>query len=252
MTALTLSHLIVHRGVCPVVDDVSLTIAPGESVGLIGPNGAGKTTLFRAILGLQARQGESSLAKLSARERAKTAAWMPQTREIAWPVAVETLVMLGRIPHLAGGRRPGAEDHAAVSRALSVMDLHGFKDRPATELSGGEQTRVLIARLLAQETPIILADEPIAGLDPAHQITTMQKFASIAASGKTVLTALHDLGLAARYCSRLLLMDKGRIIADGPPKDVLTVANMREVFGISAHIAQTEDGFLFLPLEVAR
>jgi iron complex transport system ATP-binding protein len=167
MSLLSLRNMTVHRGECPVVDRASLGIGPGELVGLIGPNGAGKTTLLRAALGLLPHKGESSLACLAPADRARRVAWLPQAREIAWPVAVRTLVMLGRVPHLAGGQRPRSEDEAAVTDALAAMDLAAFGERAATELSGGEQARVLIARALAQETPLILADEPTAGLDPA-------------------------------------------------------------------------------------
>ncbi|MDX1786311.1 MAG: ABC transporter ATP-binding protein, partial [Roseovarius sp.] len=119
-------------------------------------------------------------------------------------------------------------------------------------LSGGEQARVLIARALAQETPLLLADEPIAGLDPAHQIATMQTFSRLAAEGKSVLVSLHDLGLAARHCTRLILLGQGRLIADGTPRDVLTPDNLGEVFGISAWFQDTEHGLVCQPLGVTR
>jgi len=250
MTGLTLSNLTVHRGPCPVVEDVSLSVAPAEFVGLIGPNGAGKTTLMRAALGLIAHRGRSSLARLSARDRARAAAWLPQMREIAWPVSVEVLVGLGRTPHLGPGRAAGEADRQAVAAALARLDLGAFANRRATELSGGEQARVLIARALAQEAPILLADEPIAGLDPAHQIATMRLFADLARDGKLVVAALHDLGLAARYCTRLLLMDRGRLVADGPPREVLSADNLARVFGLRAFTAETPDGPVFQPLEV--
>jgi iron complex transport system ATP-binding protein len=252
MTLLSLENLTVKRGPCPVVDGATLSIGTGELVGLIGPNGAGKTTLLRGALGLLPHSGRSSLARLSPSERARTAAWMPQAREIAWPVAVETLVMLGRVPHLAGGQRPGAEDHAAVARAIADMGLAGFEGRAATDLSGGEQARVLISRTLAQDCPLILADEPIAGLDPGHQIATMGLFHRIADEGKSALVSLHDLGLAARHCTRLILMHQGRIVADGTPPQVLTSENLRDVFGISAHLVDGPDGVIFQPLEVIR
>jgi iron complex transport system ATP-binding protein len=163
---------------------------------------------------------------------------------------VETLVMLGRTPHLAAGQRPSDADRAAVKAALATMDLTGFEARAATALSGGEQARVLIARALAQDTPLILADEPIAGLDPGHQIATMAAFARLVAQGKAVMVSLHDLGLAARHCTRLILMHKGRIHADGPPETVLTQQNLAQVFGISAHLTRGADGLIFQPLEV--
>jgi iron complex transport system ATP-binding protein len=250
MTGLTLSQLTVRRGARAVVEDVSLSLAPGEFVGLIGPNGAGKTTLMRAALGLLAHKGQSSLARLPAAERARKAAWLPQMREIAWPVSVETLVGLGRGPHLGPVQRPGETDRAAVAAALDRLDLAAFAHRRATELSGGEQARVLIARALAQEAPILLADEPIAGLDPAHQITTMRIFADLAAEGRLVVAALHDLGLAARFCTRLLLMERGRLVADGAPRAVLSGENLARVFGLRAYVADTPDGPVFQPLEV--
>jgi energy-coupling factor transporter ATP-binding protein EcfA2 len=133
---------------------------------------------------------------------------------------VETLVRLGRTPHRAAGGHDA--DVRAVEAALARMELGGFRHRPATQLSGGEQARVLIARALAQQAPLMLADEPIAGLDPAHQLAAMEVFAGLAAEGRAVVAALHDLGLAARYCSRLVLMHGGRVVADGLPGTVLT------------------------------
>lgn len=245
MTGLRLSDLTVRRGGRIVVSGVSFWLDGHEIVGLIGPNGAGKTSLMRGALGLLPAEGESSLQRLSPRERAKAAGWMPQTREIAWPVTVETLVTLGRIPHLPSG----PADRAAVDAALNRLELGAYRQRVATQLSGGEQARVLLARVLAQETPLILADEPIAGLDPAHQIATMQVFRDLAAEGRGILVALHDLGLAARYCDRLLLMHKGRIVADGPPTDVLSKVNLREIFGVRARYEETEDGPVFQVLE---
>lgn len=242
MSLLTLRNLTMRRGPCPVVEDASLSVARGEFVGLIGPNGAGKTTLLRGALGLLAAEGASSLAELSPEARARAASWLPQAREIAWPVTVEALVALGRLPHHDKGPE-------AVERALARMGLAGLRDRRATELSGGEQARVLIARALAQEAPLLLADEPIAGLDPAAQIAAMRVFAGLAAQGGAVLAALHDLGLAARHCTRLIVMAKGRIVADGSPREVLTPATLARVFGIRAHFAETAEGPVFQPLD---
>ncbi|MDE3240947.1 MAG: ABC transporter ATP-binding protein [Paracoccaceae bacterium] len=241
MTLLTLERMTVRRETCPVVDGVSLAIAAGECVGLIGPNGAGKSTLLRGALGLLPIEGRSSLVDLAPNARARAAAWLPQAREVAWPVTVETLVALGRTPH-RGARGPSSADRAAVEAALERMGLEAFRHRDATALSGGEQARVLIARALAQETPLLIADEPIAGLDPAAQIRTMEVFARLAREGHAVVTALHDLGLAARHCSRLLLMARGQLVADGPPHVVLTEANLARVFGLNARVEATADG----------
>ncbi|WP_306007079.1 ABC transporter ATP-binding protein [Aquicoccus porphyridii] len=252
MSLVSVTDLGVRMGGRAVFSDVSFEIGAGEVVGLIGPNGAGKTTLMRALLGLLPFEGESTLAALPAAERARLAAWMPQSREIAWPVSVETVVMLGRVPHLGTLQRPGEEDRARVAAALERMELADMRERPATQLSGGEQARVLIARALAQDTPLLIADEPIAGLDPAHQISTMQSFAALAHAGKSVLVSMHDLGLAVRHCTRLVLLGEGRMIADGPPGEVLTPERLARVFGISAWYKVTEEGPVYQPLEVLR
>ena len=257
MSLLSLSDLAVTLRGRLVISGVTLDIAPGEFVGLIGPNGAGKTTLMRAALGLIPAAGHSSLVALPGPERAKLAAWMPQSREIAWPVSVETLVMLGRVPHLGAGQRASEADRAAVEAAIAQMGLEPLRHRAATRLSGGEAgARALIARALAQETPLLMADEPTAGLDPAHQISTMQTFAALAAAGKSCLVSLHDLGLAVRHCTRLILLGQrggqGCVVADGPPAAVLTPQRLEEVFGITAAFLHTEDGPLFQPLRVTR
>lgn len=247
MTLLTVQNLTVKRGECPVVDHASFTISEGECVGLIGPNGAGKTSLLRGVLGLLPHEGHSSLAAMAPRQRAAQAAWLPQKREIAWPMTVERVVALGRLPYLARGARLTPADQSAVDAALARMGLAGYRDRLATALSGGEQARVLIARTLAQDTPLLLADEPIAGLDPAAQIATLQVFETLAQEGRAVLTSLHDLSLAARYCTRLVMMSTGRIVADGPPEDILTAQRLEEVFHLRAEIISTAHGPLVQP-----
>ena len=251
MTVLALSHLSVSRRGRAVLDDVSFSLGTGEVVGLIGPNGAGKTTLMRAALGLLPCTGQSSLARLPEAARARAAAWMPQAREIAWPVSVEDVVMLGRMPHHGVGR-PGPADRARVDEAICWMQLDDLRHRAATRLSGGEQARALIARALAQDTPLLVADEPIAGLDPAHQIATMQTFAALAGQGKSVLVSLHDIGMAARHCTRILMLAEGRLIADGPPGAVLSPARLAGVFGITAWYRDTDQGPVCQPLEVIR
>ena len=249
MTLLSLDNLTVRRGLCPVVDDVTLTVEKGEFVGLIGPNGAGKTSLLRAALGLLPHEGRSSLMALSPRQRAQAAAFLPQGREIAWPVSVEALVTLGRGVHPGAG---SAEDARAVGLALDRMGLQSYRARSATALSGGEQARVLIARALAQDTPLLLADEPVAGLDPEAQLKTMEVFAELAGEGRGVVASIHDLGLAARSCTRLVLMQVGRVVADGPPRDVLSDDNLARVFGVRGFHAETPDGPVFQPMGVVR
>lgn len=240
MSLLSLSSLTVRRGQCPVVDHVDLSVERGEFVGLLGPNGAGKTSLLRAALGLLPHEGRSSLARLAPAARARAVAFLPQGREIAWPVTVADLVALAE-----GGR-------AAQARAIARMGLESYQTRRATELSGGEQARVLIARALAQDAPLLLADEPAAGLDPEAQIRTMQVFRDLAREGRSVVASIHDLGLAARHCTRLVLLFRGRKVADGTPREVLSPENLAQVFGVRGFHAETEDGPVFQPLGVIR
>ncbi|MEM1313244.1 MAG: ABC transporter ATP-binding protein [Pseudomonadota bacterium] len=248
MTALEVEGLSVRLGGRLVLEDASLAVHAGECVGLIGPNGSGKSTLMRAALGLIPSEGRSSLAALSPPQRALAAAWLPQKREIAWDLEVDAIVALGRTPHRRLGAPPSAEDEAAVSHALAVADVARFSGRRIAALSGGEQARVLLARALAQDAPLLMADEPIAALDPAHQIATMETFARLAAEGRAVVAALHDLGLAARWCTRLVMLDAGRVAADGPPEEVLTPDALRAVYGVTAHVARTPEGLVVQPL----
>lgn len=243
---LELAGLTCRRNGRAVIEGIDLAVGPGEFVGLLGPNGAGKTTLLRAALGLLPAQGRNSLAALSSGQRARAAAFMPQGREIAWPVTVETLVALGRIAHPDAA---GGADHAAVEAALAALSLQPLRRRPVTQLSGGEQARALLARALAQDTPLLIADEPIAGLDPAAQIAVMRLFRNLAAQGRTVLASLHDLGLAARHCTRLVLLHQGRIMADGRPEAVLTAENLGRCFGVTAHVEDGPQGLILQLLD---
>lgn len=252
MTGFELRNLGVSLRGREVFRNVSLSISAGEMVGLIGPNGAGKTSLMRAALGLVPHSGQSALASLTARERARTVAWMPQSREIAWPVTVERLVTLGRLPHLPLHGAIPANDRTLIDNAIERLDLVPLRLRAASRLSGGEQARALIARAVAQDTPVLMADEPIAGLDPAHQISTMRVFRDLADEGRAVLVSIHDLGLAARHCTRLILLAEGGVMADGPPAEVLEPELMARAFGISVWHEHTAQGPVFQPLEVVR
>jgi iron complex transport system ATP-binding protein len=252
MSLLSLENVTVRRGSCPVVDGVTARIGRGEMVGLLGPNGAGKTTLMRAALGLQPAEGRIALGgtpigDLGPRERALAAAYIPQEREVAWPITVEALVALGRGPH----RATAAADRAAVDAAIGAMDLEAHRGRPATELSGGERARALIARALAQDTPLLLADEPSAGLDPAHALGLMKRLRDLARDGRGVVVSLHDLGLAARWCDRLILMAAGRVVVDGTPEAVLTPGRLAQVYRITAHLGADADGPLIVPTGLA-
>ena len=254
MSRLMIRNLNADLGGKPVLRGVSLEVGNGEFVGLIGPNGAGKTTLMRATAGLTPSHGTLAIGgheRLTPAERARLLSYLPQEREIAWPVTVEKLVMLGRAPHLPAFASPGPRDIEAVAAAMRRMEVDAFAQRPATELSGGEKARVLIARALAQEAPLLMADEPAAGLDPAHQIALMRVFAGLAREGRSVVACLHDLGFAARWCTRLVLMDAGRIVADGTPREVLTVEHLSAIYNVTAFLGEDDSGPLVLPLDLA-
>lgn len=235
-----------------VLRRVSLRVNQGEFVSLLGPNGAGKTTLIQAALGLGVpslgtiRLSGTPLSALAPQERARRAAYISQDRTIAWPVTVDTLVGFGRMPHQSDPTR----DRFAIETALAELELVAMRDRIATDLSGGERARVLIARALAQEAPLLLADEPMAGLDPAHSLALMATFRRLARAGRGLLVSLHDLGLAARWCDRIILLADGEIAAEGPPEMVLSPERLREIYGIRAHVSQGPDGLIILPVDV--
>lgn len=249
---LAISGLSVSLGRRCVLAQVSLAVPEGTFLGLIGPNGAGKSTLLRAVTGLIPADGEVTvagqpLADMHPVARARTLSYLPQEREIAWPMTVERVVALGRSPHRRGFARPSAADRDAVERAIETMDLAGLRERSALQLSGGERARVLIARALAQETPLVLADEPTAGLDPAHQIALMQTFRAIARAGRTVVASLHELTLAGQWCDRLALLGHGRVVAEGTPADVLSEDNLSEIYRIRAARVDTPEGPAIVP-----
>lgn len=242
-------------GKVDVLKDVSFQGEPGEFIGLIGPNGAGKTTLLRALMGFVASSGTvrfdgRDAHKLRLADKARQVAYLPQERDVAWAVSVETVVRLARTSGRPAFVGFDENDRVLVEAAMQRMDVIRFRDRPVTELSGGERARVLIARMLAQATPVLLADEPVAGLDPAHQLTLMHCFTGLAAEGKTVVASLHDLSLAAQSCTRLILMQEGRIVADGTPEAVLTAERLRTVYGIEADLTHLDGRLLVYPRHV--
>lgn len=239
----------------PVLNEISFEAKAGEFIGLIGPNGAGKTTLLRAIMHFIAYSGDIAVndqpaAKMSHEERARWLSYLAQERDVAWPVSVETVVGLGRHMQRSAFASLGGVDREVIAQAMVQMDVEKFAKKSVMELSGGEKARVLIARLLAQGSPLILADEPVSGLDPAHQLSLMQCFADLAQSGKTIIASLHDLSLSAHSCTRLIMLDKGRIVADGKPEDVLTVENLRKIYKIEADIVFKNGRIYIQPVAV--
>ena len=221
------------------LDRVGLACRRGEMIAVLGPNGAGKTTLLRAIAGLVEAEGRVTLggrplAAMTPQERARTVAYLPQGNVAHWPISARDAVSIGRMPHGGGAGRSSRADHAAIDKALAAADAAHLAERSVTELSSGERARVMLARALAVEAPVLLADEPIAALDPAHQLDVLELLAKAAAAGTTVLVVLHDLMLAARFAARVIVIDRGRIAADGPPSAVLDDALLSRVFGIEA------------------
>ena len=242
MIDLRAQDLTVRAGETCLIDGVSFELKPGELVAVLGPNGAGKTTLLRAALGLIApdagvsRLAGQDVASLSPMTRARQIAYLPQTRPLAWPNTVRDVVALGRFSHGAVlGRLHGA-DAAAVARALAACDIAELATRKVDTLSGGEAARVHCARAFAAEAPLLIADEPVAALDPRHQFRVMDLIAGFVAEGGGALVVLHDVALAARYASRLIWMKHGRIVADGPPAETLSAARLADIYGVKARV----------------
>ncbi|MFC3100456.1 ABC transporter ATP-binding protein [Altererythrobacter lauratis] len=247
----------VRAGTCPIIDRISLRLGRGELVGLLGPNGAGKSTLLRALAGVGTARAEGEvllgahrLDRLDPGERARLLAYLPQDRTIAWAVPVREVVALGRFPHRRALAPPSMADAAAVETAMAQTGIAAIATRPAHVLSGGEKARVLLARALAVEAPLLLADEPVAGLDPRHQLAVMELLRARARAGTGVLAVLQELPLAARFLDRVILMHRGQIVADGPPLEVLVPDRIAAVFGVQP-LAGVHDGEAWLlPWEI--
>ena len=255
MTALTLTNLNVALGSRTVLSNISATFGAGECVAIMGPNGSGKSTLMRAAAGLIApASGDIALQgkPLTAWRRpdlAREIAYLPQGGEVHWPLTVRNIVALGRLPHTHRFAKKTDADEAAITRALEACDIAHLADRPATALSGGERARALLARALSSEAKIILADEPFAQLDPSHQLHAMEVLKAASQAGALVIVVLHDLSIAARHASRVVLLSEGRIAADGPPATTLVSETLRQTFGIDAFIGDHAGAPVILPLK---
>jgi iron complex transport system ATP-binding protein len=246
MSRLAAANLTVRRGGRAILDEVSFDIDGGAFVAVVGANGAGKSTLLSVLAGLLKPDGGqvsldgAPLTSLDRRELARRRAYLPQNPRAEWPIAVERLVALGLTPHLpAFGGLPGGWE-PRLTEAIEACDLASQRFQPATTLSGGELARAMLARALIGNPQILVADEPIAGLDPGHALDTVTRLQGLAGQGKLVVAALHDLTLAARFSTHVMALREGRLAAFGPTATTLTADLLRTVFDIEARI--TGDG----------
>ncbi len=253
--SLELRHVAVSLGSRPVLAGVDLRVEPGEVVGLVGRNGAGKTTLLRVASGVRAPDAGAvlldgaPLAARSRRELARAVAVVPQETQIPFPFRVAEVVLMGRTPHLGWLGFEGEADLEAARSALEQVGMEAFADRCVLDLSGGERQLAVVARALAQDPRFLLLDEPTAFLDLRHRLDVLRIVRQLAAQGRGALVVSHDLALAARSCDRVALLADGRILADGPPAEVLVPEHLRAAFGIEASVLDGPDG---APVVVAR
>lgn len=245
MTDLVATGLSLRIKDAPLVEGASFRLAPGDFVALLGPNGAGKTSLIRASLGLEKPNagtvtlGGDDTSTLSPIDRARRVAYLPQIRPLAWPNSVRDVVALGRFSHGAALGRPVEKDAKAVDQAIAACDLSHLAHRRADTLSGGELARMHCARAFAAEAPLLIADEPIAALDPRHQFRILDLIGEFVCHGGGALVVLHDIELAARYASRLIWMKEGHIVADGSPRETLSAERLEDVYGVRADVDGT-------------
>jgi iron complex transport system ATP-binding protein len=247
MTPLVARNLTVRLGGRKLFEGLDAGFEPGRVTCIVGPNGAGKSTLMACLAGLrrpdagEVRLGGEAVQKLASAARARRIGFLPQTPEIAWPIEAQTLVELGRIPHRSSGRSP--QDRAAIMAAMQATAVTELAHRRVDTLSGGERARVLIARALAGEPEWLLADEPLTGLDPGHQMDASGLLRRLAhEAGHGVIITLHDLPLALRLADKILVLAEGALIASGPPAEALTPEIIRRAYGVDARLVAGHGG----------
>ncbi len=253
---LTVDRLSVALGEREILRDLSFEARRGEFLAVVGPNGAGKTTLLKAIACLSPLSGQIAwegepLNAMRAAARAKTLAYLPQGHIAHWPITAREVVTIGRAPFASSIARLGPADRDAIEVALEAVGAQTFADRPITELSGGERARIMVARALAVGAPLLLADEPVASLDPAHQLGVMNILSAQAREGRLVIAVSHDLLLAARYADRVLVLHAGKAKALGAPQETLTGEILRTVFDVEPLRLSAEGVSIEIPWEPA-
>ena len=243
---------VVRRGK-HILTGVDFSMARGEVLGLLGPNGAGKTTLLAALAGVTGidvgvilLDGEDVM-HMDPRQRARSIAYLPQDAPVHWPLTVADVVALGRLPHRGLAGNTMHVDADVVERVLAQTEMTDLRQRTLNTLSGGERMRALVARMLAVEAGILLADEPVTGLDPYYQLEFMDLFVAQARAGCGVVLVLHDLVLAARYCDRLLLLDEGKVVACGEADEILNDEYLHSVYRVDAHRAAFDGQSYVIP-----
>lgn len=239
MTILRAHNLSLQLGGQSILDSIDIELEQGKMVGLIGPNGAGKSSLLKLLAGLlTSDSGELllngvQLNAIDPDKRAKSIAYLAQNGTAHWPLEVERIVELGRLPHLGQWQYPSDEDWAVIERIMGQTDTHHLRYRAFNTLSGGEKARVLLARALTSEPDILLADEPVAALDPSHQLNVMELLTEHCQQGGSAVVVLHDLRLASHYCQQIHLLHEGKTLATGTPSEVLTEINLEKAFDIT-------------------
>ena len=220
-----------------VFSQVTFAAGGGELIGIIGPNGAGKSTLLKSLLGLLTASGRielmgKSLSDYRQQSLARMVAYLPQQSQIPFEFTVQDVVLMGRAPHMRWWQREGEQDIRIAQAAMEYMAVADFAAMSVNDLSGGQRQRVLLAKVLAQQTPLLLLDEPASGLDLFYQEELFRFCRELCQAGRTILVVVHDLALAARFCSRLLLLGKGNLLADGPPRMVLQPQVLTRAYGV--------------------
>jgi iron complex transport system ATP-binding protein len=257
MTRLEAQSISVRRGGKLILDAASAAWTAPGLVAVIGPNGAGKSTLLAALAGLikpeegQALFDGAPVMSIERRALAKRRAYLPQNARCEWPISVERVVALGLTPVLPAFGDLARAELARIDAMLALCDLVAQRDQPVTTLSGGELARAMLARAMVGDPEVLIADEPIAGLDPKHAIDAMRRLKALADRGRLVLVALHDLALAGRYADRVLAVKAGSIVAAGATSEVVTPALLKELFDVEARVVSDEAGLSVLLTEPA-